>query len=138
MLASAAYHPPPPTLSFTWDPLPVVGLGAALCVYAWGLGRLWCAAGVGRGVRVARASCFGLGAFTALAALVSPLDQLSDGLFAAHMTQHELLMVVAAPLVVLGRPFTVLVWALPLGARAFCCGIVPAFIVVPAHVFATA
>lgn len=74
--------------------------------------------GSGRGVSLTRAACFGLGAFTALGALVSPLDQLSDSSFAAHMTQHELLMVVAAPLVVLGRPFTVLVWALPRVTRS--------------------
>jgi putative membrane protein len=44
-------------------------------------------------------------------ALVSPLDVLSDILFSAHMTQHELLMVIAAPLMVLGRPLVVMLWA---------------------------
>jgi cytochrome c oxidase assembly factor CtaG len=37
-------------------------------------------------------------------ALVSPLDGLGAALFSAHMVQHELLMIVAAPLLVLGRP----------------------------------
>jgi cytochrome c oxidase assembly factor CtaG len=50
-------------------------------------------------------------------ALVSPLDSLSDFRFAAHMSQHELLMVVAAPLMVLGRPFFVCLWALPVAWR---------------------
>ena len=44
-------------------------------------------------------------------ALISPLDVLSDILFSAHMTQHELLMVIAAPLMVLGRPLIVFLWA---------------------------
>jgi putative membrane protein len=37
-------------------------------------------------------------------ALVSPLHPWGRLLFSAHMVQHELLMVVAAPLLVLGRP----------------------------------
>jgi hypothetical protein len=38
------------------------------------------------------------------AALVSPLDALSDALFSAHMVEHEILMVIAAPLFVLAKP----------------------------------
>jgi putative membrane protein len=39
---------------------------------------------------------------------------MGEVLFSAHMTQHELLMLVAAPLVVLGRPVVAFLWALPL------------------------
>jgi putative membrane protein len=39
-------------------------------------------------------------------------------LFSVHMTQHELLMVVAAPLLVLARPLAAFVWALTPGGRA--------------------
>jgi putative membrane protein len=46
-------------------------------------------------------------------ALVSPLHPLGEVLFSAHMVQHELMMVVAAPLLVLGRPLVPFVWALP-------------------------
>ena len=42
---------------------------------------------------------------------------MGDALFSAHMVQHELLMLVAAPLLVLGRPLAVFVWALPLSWR---------------------
>jgi putative membrane protein len=45
--------------------------------------------------------------------LLSSLDRWSDILFSAHMTQHEILMLVTAPLMVLGRPFIVTLWALP-------------------------
>ena len=38
-------------------------------------------------------------------ALSSPLDLLSEQLFWAHMVQHVLLLVVAPPLIVLGRPW---------------------------------
>jgi putative membrane protein len=113
-LASLAYHPGPSiALTWTWDPLPLLTLTTALGLYLLGVVRLWSSAGLGHGVSRGRAICFALGIAAALLALVSPLDQLSDGLFAAHMSQHELLMVVAAPLIVLGRPFAVCVWALP-------------------------
>jgi putative membrane protein len=52
-----------------------------------------------------------------LVALISPLDVLSDALFAAHMTQHELLMLVAAPLMVIGRPWIAFLWSLPAPLR---------------------
>ena len=45
-------------------------------------------------------------------ALLSPLHALGGVLFSAHMAQHELLMTVAAPLLVLGRPLIPFVWAL--------------------------
>src|SRR5437763_848355 len=54
---------------------------------------------------------------TLIMALLSPLDAWSDRLFAAHMVQHELLMLVAAPLLVLARPLELYFWALPDGAR---------------------
>jgi putative membrane protein len=55
-------------------------------------------------------------------ALVSPLHQLGGVLFAAHMAQHELLMVVAAPLLVLGRPVIPFLWALPMSWRRMLGG----------------
>ena len=46
-------------------------------------------------------------------ALLSPLDALGSALLSAHMAQHLLLIVVAAPLLVLGQPALALLWALP-------------------------
>jgi putative membrane protein len=60
---------------------------------------------------------FAFGWITIFAALVGPIDTLSDILFAVHMTQHELLMIVAAPLIVIGRPMVYGLWGLPEGAR---------------------
>jgi putative membrane protein len=74
-------------------------------VYGVGLLRLWTRAGVGRGVRLAEAASYGCGLLAIVAALMSPLDALADALFSAHMVEHELLMVLAAPLRVL--------WAVP-------------------------
>jgi cytochrome c oxidase assembly factor CtaG len=50
-------------------------------------------------------------------ALLSPLDEWSETLFVAHMAQHELLMVVAAPLVALSSPLVAILWALPATGR---------------------
>lgn len=50
-------------------------------------------------------------------ALLSPLAALAESLFLAHMIQHMLLMMVAPPLLLLGDPFPVILWALPRGAR---------------------
>src|SRR5690606_3995771 len=46
-------------------------------------------------------------------ALATPLDPLGGSLFSAHMVQHELLMLLAAPLLVLGAPMVAFLWALP-------------------------
>src|SRR3569833_909788 len=48
-----------------------------------------------------------------VAALISPIHRLGGWLFSVHMVQHELLMVVAAPLLILGRPGVVTLRAFP-------------------------
>jgi putative membrane protein len=75
--------------------------------------RLSRSAGTHRGPVQRSAACFLLGWLVLAAALVSPLAAATEGLFSAHMIQHELLMVVAAPLMVLGRPLAIWTWALP-------------------------
>jgi putative membrane protein len=64
-----------------------------------------------------RAISFACGWLVLAAALFSRLDELGAHLFAAHMIQHELLMIVAAPLVVASRPLGTWAWALPLRWR---------------------
>ena len=52
--------------------------------------------------------------FVALAlALLSPLDELAERFFVTHMVQHMLLIVIAAPALLLADPFPVVLWALP-------------------------
>jgi putative membrane protein len=50
-------------------------------------------------------------------ALLSPIHRLGGSLFSAHMVQHELLMAIAAPLLVLGRPVVPMLWGLPASLR---------------------
>jgi cytochrome c oxidase assembly factor CtaG len=88
-----------------------------LGAYVTGLAKLWRCAGVGRGIRRAEALAFGL-AWLALATAVSPpLDEWSEEWLVAHMVQHELLMVVAAPLFALGAPMVGLLWGVPRRVR---------------------
>jgi putative membrane protein len=51
------------------------------------------------------------------ASLLSPLDTWAAESFAVHMVQHELLMLAAAPLLVLGRPLPMFLWAFPPSSR---------------------
>jgi cytochrome c oxidase assembly factor CtaG len=67
----------------------------------------------GRRPRQWEAAAFAAGWATLAVALLSPIAALSDLLFSVHMTQHELLMLMAAPLLMLGRPIVVALWALP-------------------------
>jgi putative membrane protein len=56
---------------------------------------------------------FWCGWATLVLALTSPLHPLGEVLFSAHMVQHELLMLVAAPLLVLSRPLVTFLWGMP-------------------------
>ena len=105
------------SLPWSFEPWVLACLGLSAALYAIGLVRLWSHAGRGRGIGVRTALWFAAGWLTLVVALVSPLDPLGTRLFAAHMVQHELLMIVAAPLLVLGRPLAVWAWALPFEAR---------------------
>lgn len=60
------------------------------------------------------------------AALVSPLHEAGERSFAAHMFEHELLMLVAAPLLVMAKPLPVMLWAFPGEARRAIGGVVAA------------
>jgi putative membrane protein len=96
-----------------WEPGTLIGLALSAWLYAAGLWRLWRASGVGHGIRRWEASCFLGGWITLFIALVSPIHPLGQVLFSAHMTQHELLMLIAAPLLVLGRPLIAFLHAIP-------------------------
>lgn len=99
------------------DPLILVPLAIFALAYAYGVSELWRASGTGRGVRRSGVACFAGGWLLLALALLSPLHALGEALFSAHMAQHELIMVVAAPLLVLGQPFVALVWAVPRSRR---------------------
>jgi putative membrane protein len=92
-----------------FDLLIVAAMAVSLAIYFRGAARL--RARSDRGIRWYEATAFALGWLVIAIALLSPIDTLSDALFSVHMTQHELLMIVAAPLLVAGRPMIAGVWA---------------------------
>jgi cytochrome c oxidase assembly factor CtaG len=91
---------------WTFDPAILASLASVALLYAFG-------ARTRRGVSRMQILCFWSGWGILAAALVSPLHYWGEMLFAAHMTQHELLMVGAAPLLILSRPLIPMLWALP-------------------------
>jgi putative membrane protein len=97
----------------------VIPIAALAWFYAAGVHALWRHAGIGRGVRVWQAAAFAAAILTLVIALISPLDAAASALFSAHMAQHALLMLVAAPLLVLGEPGVAFTWALPRDVLAY-------------------
>lgn len=115
VLLHTGVPPAPHDLWQSWslEPGVLLALAIACGLYAAGVRRLWRRAGTGRGVSRAQVRWFGGGIAALLLALVSPLDQVSIALFSAHMTQHLLLVLVAAPMLVAGSPVHASFWALP-------------------------
>jgi putative membrane protein len=87
-------------------------------VYLTGLLRLWSVAGRGHGVSFRAAGSFLAGWASLVVATIGPFHRMSETLFSAHMTQHEMLMLISAPLIVLGRPQITSIWFLPAHARS--------------------
>ncbi len=82
-------------------------------VYLWGMRNVWARAGAGHGITRRSYFCFFAALLALVVAIVSPLDALSEALFSAHMVQHLILIMVAAPLLVLSDFPLALLWALP-------------------------
>src|SRR5262245_35269693 len=84
----------------------IVALGTAYAV-GW---RRWRA--LGPGVPPWRVACYALGLVSIAVALLSPIDRAAADRFSAHMIQHLILTMFAAPLLLLGDPFPVVLWSL--------------------------
>ncbi|MBV9173097.1 MAG: cytochrome c oxidase assembly protein [Chloroflexi bacterium] len=100
------------------EPSAVVGVLVGAWLYGSGVRTLWRRAGRGHVVKPWQVVCFALGLLAILVALESPIDSLSDQLFAVHMVQHLLLILIAGPLLVIGAPLAPMLWALPRDSRA--------------------
>jgi len=106
-----SHDPPGPS---GWDLLVTAGLAAMAVLYARGRGRLGGA--VARRTRLA-AVAFWTGWSAMLVAVLPPLDGLAVQRFSAHMLQHELLMLIGAPLLIAGRAFATALTGLPAPLR---------------------
>ncbi|WP_018261592.1 cytochrome c oxidase assembly protein [Methylobacterium sp. WSM2598] len=110
--------------AWTSDLRVIVPLYCSAILFLVGTARLWRRAGHGRGVRRWQVVCFWSGWTVLALALLSPLHWLGERLFTAHMVEHELLMVIAAPLLVLARPGSTMLWALPAPWRPYAGGVI--------------
>jgi putative membrane protein len=102
--------------SWSFDPAIAAGIFVLCVAYVVGLGRLW-SKGRSRGVSVLQSVSFAGGVAVLVIALLSPLDGLAESLFSAHMIQHLLLILVAAPLLIAGSVGTAAGLGLPVVAR---------------------
>lgn len=107
-----------PPISDLWkawnvEPSVLIPLAILILIYSWGLHNVWQRAGREHGITRRQWLSF-IGAVVVLVlTLLSPLDELSGQLFSAHMVQHLLLILVAAPLLVLSDFQLALLWAIP-------------------------
>lgn len=95
------------SLLFGWtiEPLLALGIVVALVWWRWAVGRVN-AAHPGNAVPRRRTVAF-VGGMAAIAlALMSGIDRYDTTLFSVHMVQHILLTLVAAPLIALSAPIT--------------------------------
>jgi len=95
--------------SWSWDPAVLLGLALVGAAYAYGFHyfrqRGWLEGLVRQGlIKRSQPWFFAAGLIILAVALLSPIEVLSDVLFTMHMTQHVLLVMVAAPLLLLGLP----------------------------------
>jgi putative copper resistance protein D len=100
----------PPTagsllLAWTFEPLPTIGILVAVGWWLWAVRRVN-AAHPGNPVRGRRTVVFLAGMAALAFALTSGIDRYDTSLFSIHMVQHVLLMLVAAPLLALAAPIT--------------------------------
>jgi cytochrome c oxidase assembly factor CtaG len=97
--------------AWNWDPLILACLALTAVLYAFGLHR----SRHGRARTISRwqMAAFWSGWIILTVALVSPVHKIGSALFSVHMGQHTLLMLVASPLMVMGRPLIAFLWALP-------------------------
>lgn len=95
---------------------PLALVAAAAALYGAGVRTIW--RNRPRSVLPAwRVACFLLGLLAVAGALVGPLDKAADDRFSAHMTQHVLLTMLAAPLLAAGAPVSVVLLCLSRAAR---------------------
>lgn len=96
--------------TWSWDPSLIYVVPAA-ALYALGsrpkMGR----------PSALQAAAFYAGLLSLVLAVDSPIDAYADELLWVHMLQHIILLTVAPPLILLGRPWPTMWRALPLGAR---------------------
>jgi cytochrome c oxidase assembly factor CtaG len=105
------------TPSWTFDPWIVIPLAASAALYICGRVALSSRNRAGGNARSWSVVAYAVGWLTLAGALMSPLHWLGEHVFTFHMIEHEIVMAISAPLLVLSRPVGPLLWGLPRGPR---------------------
>ena len=113
VLAHVGQAPGPHDLWGAWNLSPVLVAGIVAGAVAYRRGR----AGRRHRSEPWRSWAFGGALAAVVVALVSPLDALAGALASAHMVQHVLLLLVAAPLLALSAPSTAMLRGGPAALR---------------------
>jgi putative membrane protein len=100
---------------WNWDLFTLLSLAALVTGHALGLRNLKLKHGKPFG-KMPIASYY-LSILFLFIALVSPIDALSDELQSWHMIQHMIIMMIAAPLFVMGAPLYVFLWGFSISWR---------------------
>ncbi|MDK4743678.1 cytochrome c oxidase assembly protein [Rhizobium sp. CNPSo 3464] len=98
-----------------WTIDPWIGTPLAIIAFLYGRGswKLWRRTGRSRPVMAKRAICYWAGWLTLAGALLSPLHWLGEQVFTFHMIEHEIIMAVSAPMIVIARPAGLFLWGMP-------------------------
>ncbi len=104
-----------------YDPTVIIGLVISAALY-WRGASYMRSHGLGRHLRSWRTALFALGLVVILFTLNSPIDDWADQYLWVHMLQHELLALVAAPLLLLGEPLMIMWRGIPLKGRRVAAG----------------
>ena len=97
---------------WSWPPFVLIPLLMAAVLYGVGITKMLRRTTRRRSL-LRQLLWFALGWGSLVIALDSPLHELGEQLFWVHMTQHEILMLISAPLLILGQPLIVFLWAFP-------------------------
>jgi putative copper resistance protein D len=119
VMAHGSVSPEPPDagsllVGWTFSPLVTLSVAAAAVWWLWAVGRVN-ARHPANPVPRRRTAAFMLGLLALAFALLSGIERYDTTLFSVHMIQHVLLVLVAAPLIALSAPVTLL---LRLSSRA--------------------
>lgn len=109
-------------LAWSFDPLPIVGVGVAAVAYLRAV-RMVNAAHPRSPLPPLRTVAFLGGLAAIVLALQSPIDRYETALISVHMVQHMLLQFVAAPLLLLGAPITLALRVATPGVRRRLTGL---------------
>ena len=136
-------------LGWTWQPIPTLAIAGVAVWWLWAVRRVD-AAHPTNPVPRRRTVAFLAGMLALAFALISGIERYDTSLFSIHMVQHVLLMLVAAPLLALAAPVTLVLrlgsaetrrrWLLPVlhsGAVRFLAHPVVAWVMFAAMMWAT-